>query len=81
MDGSDSRVQLVERFFAGTGSSYDFMVNAATFGIDRVWKRRIVARAARCPAYPGPRLRDRDFDPGARAGAPAGPGDGRGTAR
>lgn len=43
MDGSDSRVQLVERFFAGTGRSYDFMVNAATFGIDRVWKRRIVA--------------------------------------
>ena len=38
----DSRLALVERFFQGTGNSYDFMVNAATFGIDRLWKRRIV---------------------------------------
>ena len=38
----DVRVALVERFFQGTGNSYDFMVNAATFGIDRLWKRRIV---------------------------------------
>ena len=40
----DPRLALVERFFAGTGRSYDFMVNAATFGIDRLWKRRIVER-------------------------------------
>jgi demethylmenaquinone methyltransferase / 2-methoxy-6-polyprenyl-1,4-benzoquinol methylase len=39
----DPRLALVERFFSGTGSTYDFMVNAATFGIDRLWKRRIVA--------------------------------------
>ncbi|QKT04894.1 class I SAM-dependent methyltransferase [Ectothiorhodospiraceae bacterium 2226] len=39
---ADPRLALVERFFAGTGPSYDFMVNAATFGIDRLWKRRIV---------------------------------------
>lgn len=38
----DARVALVERFFQGTGNSYDFMVNAATLGIDRLWKRRIV---------------------------------------
>ena len=38
----DARVALVERFFQGTGDSYDQMVNAATFGIDRLWKRRIV---------------------------------------
>ena len=38
----DSRLALVERFFQGTGRSYDFMVNVATFGIDRLWKRRIV---------------------------------------
>jgi len=38
----DSRLALVERFFQGTGRSYDYMVNAATFGIDRLWKRRIV---------------------------------------
>ncbi len=40
---SDTRLELVERFFDGTGKSYDFMVHAATFGIDRLWKRRIVA--------------------------------------
>jgi len=41
---SDERLALVERFFRGTGSSYDFMVYAATLGIDRRWKRRIVER-------------------------------------
>jgi demethylmenaquinone methyltransferase / 2-methoxy-6-polyprenyl-1,4-benzoquinol methylase len=40
----DPRLALIDRFFTGTGSSYDFMVNAATFGIDRLWKRRIVER-------------------------------------
>lgn len=39
-----SRTALVQRFFHGTGASYDGMVNAATFGIDRLWKRRMVAR-------------------------------------
>jgi len=38
---SDPRLDLVERFFRGTGSTYDFMVHAATFGIDRLWKRRM----------------------------------------
>ncbi|WBY02996.1 class I SAM-dependent methyltransferase [Ramlibacter tataouinensis] len=37
----DPRLALVERFFQGTGHSYDHMVGAATFGIDRLWKRRI----------------------------------------
>ncbi len=39
---TESRHGLVERFFSGTGSSYDFVVNVATFGIDRHWKRLIV---------------------------------------
>lgn len=38
----DPRLTLIERFFSGTGDSYDFMVNFATLGIDRLWKRRIV---------------------------------------
>lgn len=38
----DTRVELVNRFFVGTGSSYDFIVNALTLGIDRRWKRTIV---------------------------------------
>lgn len=38
----DTKLSLVYRFFSGTGQSYDFMVNWATFGIDRRWKRRIL---------------------------------------
>jgi demethylmenaquinone methyltransferase/2-methoxy-6-polyprenyl-1,4-benzoquinol methylase len=39
---SDPRLDLVERFFRGTGSTYDFMVRVATLGIDPLWKRRMV---------------------------------------
>ena len=39
---SDAKQEIVHRFFAGTGTTYDFMVNVATFGIDRLWKRRII---------------------------------------
>lgn len=42
MPDTDSRLELVERFFRGTGNTYDLVVNAATFGIDRWWKRRLV---------------------------------------
>jgi demethylmenaquinone methyltransferase/2-methoxy-6-polyprenyl-1,4-benzoquinol methylase len=38
----DPRLALVEPFFRGTGATYDTVVNVATFGIDRLWKRRIV---------------------------------------
>ncbi len=34
---TESRLALVERFFSGTGDSYDFMVNATTFGGDPVY--------------------------------------------
>ncbi|MBA3966798.1 MAG: class I SAM-dependent methyltransferase [Nitrospirales bacterium] len=40
--GCDSKLELVHRFFSGTGDSYDFIVNVSTFGIDRLWKRRMV---------------------------------------
>ena len=39
-----SQKDLVERFFAGTGSSYDFMVKLCTFGCDEWWKRKILNR-------------------------------------
>ena len=39
--GEDPRLELVERFFRGTAATYDLVVDAATFGIDRLWKRRI----------------------------------------
>ncbi len=38
----DPKLQLVHRLFEGTGATYDFMVNFATLGIDRLWKRRIL---------------------------------------
>jgi len=40
---SDPRLALVERFFSGTGSSYDAVVNIFTGGIDRLWKRQMLA--------------------------------------
>lgn len=39
---TDPRLDLVERFFRGTGSTYDVMVHAATLGLDRLWKRRMI---------------------------------------
>lgn len=42
MNKTDVRTELVQRFFSGTSDSYDRMVNIATLGIDRLWKRRIV---------------------------------------
>ncbi len=42
MDTIDPRVERVHRFFSGTGTTYDWMVNLATLGIDRRWKRRIL---------------------------------------
>jgi ubiquinone/menaquinone biosynthesis C-methylase UbiE len=44
MQTEDSHLHLVERFFSGTGATYDAMVDYATFGIDRRWKRHIVAQ-------------------------------------
>jgi demethylmenaquinone methyltransferase/2-methoxy-6-polyprenyl-1,4-benzoquinol methylase len=49
MDKGDRRLERVFRFFPGTGTTYDFMVNFATFGIDRRWKRRIVDLLPRNP--------------------------------
>lgn len=43
MFDNDARLALIERFFRNTGSTYDLVVNVATFGIDRLWKRRIVS--------------------------------------
>lgn len=50
MQKSEERLALVHRFFAGTGASYDLMVNLATLGIDRRWKRRIVSLLPQNPA-------------------------------
>ncbi len=40
----DPRLRLVERFFSGTGPTYDAIVRYTTLGIDHRWKRRILAQ-------------------------------------
>lgn len=35
---------LAHRFFSGTGTTYDVMVNLGTIGFDRWWKKKIVDR-------------------------------------
>ena len=40
---------LAHRFFRGTGTTYDSMVNLATFGADRWWKKKIVDRIPAAP--------------------------------
>lgn len=49
----DSRLELVERFFDGTATTYDGMVHWATLGFDAHWKARMLERI---PAGAGPVL-------------------------
>ncbi len=41
---TDPRVELVHRFFSGTGPTYDWVVNLCTFGADIWWKKRILEK-------------------------------------
>ncbi len=41
---SESRIEIVNRFFSGTGSSYDLIVKLNTFGADIWWKKKILAK-------------------------------------
>jgi demethylmenaquinone methyltransferase/2-methoxy-6-polyprenyl-1,4-benzoquinol methylase len=45
-----SKLEVVERFFSGTGSSYDRVATVCTCGFDRYWKRRIMAKIPPRPA-------------------------------
>jgi demethylmenaquinone methyltransferase/2-methoxy-6-polyprenyl-1,4-benzoquinol methylase len=38
-----SRLDVVHRFFSGTGLSYDRVVVVCTCGLDKLWKKRIIA--------------------------------------
>ena len=35
----DEHLELVERLFAGTGTTYDLIFNLCIAGIDHLWKR------------------------------------------
>jgi demethylmenaquinone methyltransferase/2-methoxy-6-polyprenyl-1,4-benzoquinol methylase len=38
----ETRPDLVQRFFSGTGSSYDRTIALATLGFDRLWKKKML---------------------------------------
>lgn len=46
----DAAPEVVERFFAGTGRSYDRIVAACTLGFDRQWKRTMLRSIPPNPA-------------------------------
>lgn len=41
---NNTRAELVEHFFTGTGHSYDLVVRTCTLGLDLYWKRRLLAK-------------------------------------
>ncbi len=41
---NNSKIEVVQRFFSGTGSSYDRVVVLNTFGMDIWWKRKILEK-------------------------------------
>lgn len=50
LSSNRSRLDVVYRFFSGTGFSYDRVVVICTFGFDKLWKKRIVAEIPENPA-------------------------------
>jgi len=40
---------IVQRFFSGTGASYDQIVNLCTIGFDSLWKKRILSKIPQGP--------------------------------
>lgn len=45
-----SKLEVVDRFFSGTGSSYDKIVVLGTCGLDKYWKSLLLARIPQRPA-------------------------------
>ena len=43
-DAKDNRDSIIQRFFPGTGHSYDRIVRLTTFGSDAAWKKEILSR-------------------------------------
>jgi len=41
---ADPRIEIVQRFFSGTGSTYDSVVNLNTFGFDALWKKQMLKK-------------------------------------
>ena len=43
-DAENDRDSVIQRFFTGTGHTYDRIVRLTTFGTDAAWKREILSR-------------------------------------
>ncbi len=50
MTSNRSKLDVVYRFFSGTGFSYDQVVTVCTSGFDRYWKKRIITLIPPLPA-------------------------------
>jgi demethylmenaquinone methyltransferase / 2-methoxy-6-polyprenyl-1,4-benzoquinol methylase len=46
---NSSKLEIVERFFSGTGSSYDWIVKSCTLGFDLWWKEKLLWKIPRHP--------------------------------
>ena len=44
------KLEVVDRFFSGTGLSYDRVATICTWGFDKYWKKKIIAEIPVCPA-------------------------------
>jgi len=44
------KIELVNRFFSGTGPTYDYLVNLSTLGLDHWWKKKILEKIPEEPA-------------------------------
>lgn len=44
MSANLSKIEVVHRFFSGTGFSYDRVVTICTFGFDKYWKKKIIEK-------------------------------------
>ena len=42
-------VEIVHKFFSGTGPTYDYMVNLLTIGFDLLWKKKILEKIPQRP--------------------------------
>ena len=45
-----SKLEVVQRYFSGTGFSYDQVATICTFGFDKYWKRKIIGKIPARPA-------------------------------
>ena len=50
MAANFSKLEVVQRFFSGTGFSYDQVATICTCGFDKYWKKRIIERIPARPA-------------------------------